>query len=205
MNFQPKMLCALVLSTGMIALTACSDSKDTIQNVTEDASLQGRFLSECGSSSLIDMSERTALMFQGNEFTRTQSYFTADDCQEEGAKIDYTGTFTIDADGLPETEGGALNIKVESMKILVNSEAVATALSAINFCGVSQYVVGEEVTIEGELSQGLCPLMNVPAERYGVYKVEDDRLYLDNDLNSMSDTDENRAKALNTDLVYIKD
>jgi|FLYM01.1.fsa_nt_gi hypothetical protein len=205
MLLKGRMLAAMFTGLGAMALVGCSsdDVQNLIENV-EDPAIQGRFVSECGSSSLINLSERSALMFQGNEFTRTQSYFSADDCQEEAAKIDYKGTFAVEPDAPADAEGGQLDIRIDEVKITVNNEATATALSAINFCGVQEFPVGEEVVIKGEMSEGLCPLMNVPSERYGTYKVEDNRLYLDGEINEMSESAANRNKSLGTD-AYIKD
>lgn len=204
-TMKNKMCAGLIAGLSVFAMVGCGDdAKEALGNVTEDASLQGRFVEECGSSELLNLSERNALMFQGNDFTRTQSFFTSADCQEEGAKIDYQGTFTIDPDALPNSEAGSIDIKVEKAVLTINNETAAEALSAIGFCGIKEFPVGQEITIEGKGTEGTCPLMNLPSERFGAYKVDGDKLYLDGDLSSMAETKENRAETLESE-AYIRD
>ncbi len=195
-----KILVSFALLTSFSLIGCSEDAKEAIQNVADAPTLQGEFTNKCSSSMLLDASEQTSYKFEGNQFTRSQVFFSEDDCVNEAGRIEYVGDFTAEENYEDTaTVGGDLNIEVTGAKIIPKTDGLATALNAINFCGVNNYESGKEVELTGVQTRGLCPIDNVPAKLYTTYRTDDINLYLaDTDLGSMANVDLRR----NDDIKY---
>lgn len=196
MTTKTKFLTVCVCAASL-GLAACSDdSDDTVHNLTQASDLQGMFRSGCQSADLLNLSEENSLNFQANDFSRIQRYYTAEDCKsQEAMVIEYVGEFRADENDI-RGKAGSLDIDINKVKVTVNDDTVATALSAANFCGVHEYKKGQTYEISGEQTEGLCPILNVPTKRYGAYDVDGDTLLLDSHITGMA----THPNARSTDL-----
>lgn len=199
-KFKILTLATTVLSVGLIS---CSDdSKDTIHNLRDAPDLQGSFYDECSSSKLLDSSEQIQLKFEGNNYTRSQVFFSDADCKTETGRIEYTGEFKA---GEESDRGGTLDLSVEAAKIKISSDTLVKAFNTINYCGHNDFAVDKEVTLSGAQTAGLCPIENVPTNLYTTYRINDDKLVLsDSDITVMAKDPSQRSGGVSTERIYTK-
>lgn len=201
-----KLLPIAALTLGL-GLAACSDdSKDTVHNVRAAPELQGTFADACSSSKLLDMSEQIQLKFDGNNYTRSQVYFSDADCKQELGRVEYAGEFLAGEEGASaERPDGTLDLKVNEAIIKISGEGLAKTFNAMNFCGRSDYTVGKDVSLTGEQTDGLCPIENIPTNRYTYYRLNEGNLVLsDSDITTMSKDAAQRSVTPNTERIYTK-
>ncbi len=223
-------LCKILIFHGALALglAGCgSDDDDPVTNVIIAPELQGQFTDSCDSSLVLKLSERISLLFSGNEVRQIQNLYLNGRCDQVGAQVQYRGTFQVEdfnsgetndndsgitvgpeePDPLPEdvvnSDYGQLNVRFESAVLIVHDQQVADSLSAVRFCGISSFPLGQEIAVVNP--SGTCPLTRVPADRFGTYRLDGNRLFLDSeDLTSMADSPDNRDLSL-SDEVFVRD
>ncbi len=196
-----KLLIAM-LAIGF-TMGACSDdAEETIHNLRAAPDLQGSFYDECTSAKLLDASEQIQLSFEGNNYTRSQVFFSDPECTQEMGRIEYKGEFKAGDES--EQTGGTLDLEVSEAKIKVTSDTLAKALNAINYCGHSDFAPDKEVTLSGAQTKGLCPLENVPVNLYTSYRLQDENLVLsDSDITTMA-KEPNARSSGTAQRTYIK-
>ncbi len=198
-----KILC--IISMSLLAFAGCSDDDDGVQaveNCTSNVEFCGMVArSSCEGSSLIDLSERNSLEFNGNTFKRVQRYYSSSDCSTtEAAVVEYSGEFTVD-ENEDSARAGDMNISLTKGTIKVNDESAADILSVANFCGVENYEAGKSYEITGEQTEGTCPIMNMPVDLYGSYEIDDNKLILDHHINEMATSEEDRSTDLEVEYT----
>lgn len=187
------------------------DKDDPVQvanNVTEQPNMNGTFRSACAGSDLAGLSVRETLKFEGNKFTREQSYFETADCTEEqnGGTVTVEGDFTIDADGLPQSEAGAVQLDLKTAYITPHAAFLVTALNAINYCGYSDYAIDVKRDVSGGTDSATCVVLKVPQTVYGAYRLDDKKLYLnEGGVGEMSESATDRPAKLDTSKVYTRE
>lgn len=197
---------ALVLG----GLTGCEDSDDAITNIIEDPSLQGTYRSECTSvdfdelAEILDGSSQDLLQFQGSSFTKIQTLYVEENCNQPGLEIRYEGSFKVDPEALPDSPAGSLNVQTDKLFVKPSTDSVTETLNTMEFCGVSSFKTNERTEIK-EFGT-LCPLEKVPAKYYGAYQVKEDSLLLDHpDVFDMAEDPSEREAQLSMSEPFKKD
>ncbi len=203
----------LTLASGALAatlITACGDDNTEIPFVQEPE-LNGRYTNEnCVNVGVgsVGLSYQETLRFETpDKFTRYQDYFLNADCSGDPEGVAQAeGTYNVDNDGAPDSEGGAMEIMVDQAFVTAQSEGLADALSAINYCGVESYQAGQKEEVSPNNSDNLtCIVQSIPNTLYGVYSLNGDTLYLnDGGVSEMSESQEDRPSNLDQGTAYNK-
>lgn len=194
-------------STFLLIGCDSDDASEVANNISEDPQLNGSFIGPCSGSDILNLSYRQRMTFSGNTFTHERTYFESNDCSdaEVGGTVELTGDFIVDADGIEDSDAGAIQLELKRALVTPNQEYLVDALNTVGFCGHDDYVLGNEKEITEGTDEFACPIRELPETLYGAYSVEGDRLYLNNGgLGQMSDDDKNRPTILDKDTVYIK-
>lgn len=174
-------------------LAACERGNDpakavveTVRNVAEGggglvgADMRGEWTSECHDSDLLDLSERVTYLFTGNEFEKRYRFYNDENCNDSSRAVElsYYGTYeVVDAKANNEPDAKGLNLEYTRVVALASNQAGQEVLNAANFCGKSDWPVGEEQEITRSSGETKCPVREVPATVHEVYVIQDDRLY----------------------------
>lgn len=200
-----KHLGLLGLCATSLVLSACGDdAEDTVRNVTTVPELQSSWISGCAGSSVLDLSTNTKLIFEGSDFQRIQRYYQDTQCSSaEQLVVEYAGSFSVDEDAIEADDEGHINIKLEKAVVTPKDQSVADRLNTIRFCGVTDWQANKSQSLSGEDTENLCPLMNVPVTKYGIYKLtnEDKTLLLDNEISDMSEDSADRDTTPDTEFT----
>lgn len=200
-------LAGCLLATTLI--TACGDDNEI--PIIQEPELNGRFSNQdCNGIGVGEagVSYRETLRFEvPDKFTRYQDLYTNADCSgnPEGT-AEAQGTFNVDNDGAPDSDGGAMELKMEKAFVTAQTEGMATALSLVNYCGVAEYKAGEEKEVSPQDTDNLtCIVQDVPNTLYGVYTLDGDTLYLnEGGVGQMGESKEDRPKGLDKGTAYQK-
>jgi hypothetical protein len=164
-----------IVCCSTLFLFACDDAKETIENIEKAPELQGRFVSNCrsiGIDGVAGFSKMDELYLAANQTEFTTLYFEGTECSsdKEVGMLEYNGEFNV----LNSKDNeGDLRFDLEEAIITIESETLAEALSAVNFCGQSSYEAGENESISSENAGLLCPVQDVPTTLYGSYTYDD--------------------------------
>jgi hypothetical protein len=208
-----KILSLLLVGVAAFSFAGCSeDDKDDAfngtKNVADDPELVGTFSGDCAGAGFIDAGVKDSYKFEGNSFTRLQTFYADNRCadgQELGV-IMYEGEFTIDEDSDQVTNGGSIDIKLESAKLNIQNQTLADLLNAINFCGQNDYGPNSEVALtRANTDAATCPVDTVPSEKYGAYTINNGKLYLNRGgLQGMSVNADERPTEVLKDQAFNK-
>lgn len=193
-----------VCATSFLISACGDDAEDAVTNVTTVPELQSSWINACASSDVLDLSTHTKLIFEGNNFQRIQRYYQDTGCSSaEQLVVEYTGSFTVDEDAIEADDEGHINIKLDKAVVTPMDQSVADRLSGINFCGIDDWMANKARSLSGDDTENLCPLMNVPVTKYGVYKLtnDDKTLLLDNEISGMSDDSDDRGTTPDTEFT----
>ena len=179
------------LFVGVLAasVTGCSkdDAQDAIdgtKNVADDPELLGTYSGECAGAGFIQAGVQDTYKFEGNSFTRIQTFYSDNTCASDSklGEIKYDGEFKVDSDSDVVTNGGAVDITLQSANLNISNQTLADLLNTIQFCGRNDYGIGAEFPLEGSATDDIgCPVETVPSTRYGAYTVDDGKLFLNRD------------------------
>lgn len=195
----------------IVGVFAGCDKKDPAQvanNLTEQPNMNGTFRSACAGSDIVGLSVREKLVFEGNKFTREQNFYETEDCSEKeaGGSIILEGNFVLDADGLPQSEGGSLQLDLQKAFIAPGANFFVTALNTLGLCGRDDYAVGVKTEVTNGSDDLSCPVKKVPQTVFGAYRLDDRKLYLnEGGLGEMSETKDKTPTKLDTTRVYTRE
>lgn len=199
----------LILITAVLLTISCSRDKakdvvSSVENLAADSNLKGEFYSECIGSNLLKLKEKLEIEFKGNQFKRRQIFYNKDSCVEtsEVGEIIYSGKFKVTK--TKDKEPNEIDINLQKVTISPKNEFLVKTLNGLNFCGRNDYQVGVKSNITETSDNSLCPITNVPANLYGVYRVKNDRIYLGSDILEMAKKSSEREKHATLKPMYSK-
>ncbi len=204
----------LTLASGLLAATMISAcGEDSASNpVTQDPELNGRYANEncVGVGAFgVGVSYRETLRFEAaDNFTMYRDIYSNGDCGgNPSAVIEARGSFNIDSDGAPESEGGTIQVDLEESFVTAETEAGADFLNGINYCEINDYQAGEAKQVPAEKSDNVdgCFVPAVPNTLYGVYKRNGNTLYLNQGgVSQMGESENDRPTDLDLGTAYNK-
>ncbi len=221
MNIQTKKESMKYFKTILLSVvaafsfTGCSDDDNgssspagAAGNFVQEPDLNGRYSNDCSGSELANLSMRTTYRFNADgSFSQYQDFYESEDCSDNESLgvVELGGSYTVDSDGAPESEGGAIQFEIKQAKITVQSALLADAMNAISFCGQDSYEEGSETEITETSDNALCPVKSVPDTLYGVYREDDGSFYLnEGGMSEMGESEEDRPNDLDQENVYRK-
>lgn len=150
-------------------------------------------------------SERVSLEFTGEEFSHVSHYYEDGNCQNEAMKVQYSGRYELkDVANVDPASASGINVRYEKVSVDTVNNTGRDLLNVAVFCGKSDWSAGQSIDLTSESDQALCPLSNVPFEKYDLYLVEDDRLYFGTTLSSDGpNTDSARPTRINREVVLV--
>ncbi len=193
----------------IFALAACSDSsEDAINNTLQDPELNGRYTSACGASDLLDLSMRETFRFEADgTLTRYQEFYQEADCSDAEilGTVTLSGSFAVDKETSTDFVGSRIKIDLSEAYVKASKPLMVDALNTVNFCGANDYSLNNEVAISGGTGDLTCPVQDVPAVLYGVYREDDGDLYFnEGGLSSMAQDPQERPQTIDQEVVYAK-
>ncbi|MAF77103.1 MAG: hypothetical protein CME63_12475 [Halobacteriovoraceae bacterium] len=207
-NFGKKLMTlSLVGAMGMLA--SCDDDNpiaeavDEIEETSELQQLQETWQAPCAESTVLNASSVEKISFEGNDFTKTMNISSDSSCSSTEGVVTMTGEFSIDETSADTDEVYNLDLTYQQMKITLNNETAVDIFNAVNFCGVEDWTVGEEVVIESSETGEDCFVSELPKTVYGKVEVDDseDKMYLSAEF---VDESENRPETVDRAKVYTE-
>lgn len=205
------------VASASIALTACGDDNGNgnggggNQAPTEGeataASIDGQWVSECMAvETIVGLShEQRILVFSGNQLQRKLHFSDNSDCEDPDFIVEMTGTVKLQkSEDADEDENfGNIDIRLTGATAVGKTEAVVEKLNEFVYCGRGGWEVNERREITGEFTAGACPVLRVPDQRYGRYKVQEDKLHLSSYIDQMAEEENQRDQSL--DVSFNRD
>jgi hypothetical protein len=207
MQFQIK-LGTLILISGV--LSACGDSKSNpvknIQGRIENPALQSKWQQEeCKTPvalKVIGASYRTEYEFSGNRVTKTEHYYSENDCSELAVSVIYDGTYKKHKEVAPDIN--QFDLTYDTVNVIPKSDKGAKLLSNVGFCGSKDWHVDVSVDETPASKQKLCPLASLPEQVFDIYHVQESNLYFGKDSDKKKNSPENRPNELDRNNVFKK-
>lgn len=166
---------AMVVISGLCAGCSKKDAKRAAQgvaNYAKDSDLQGSFRGPCVESNLPGIRSQSTLKFDGAKFQVKKVLYAEGDCsKDELGQAVYSGGFTIDDKKVDGQKVKTIDISLEKAQIAVSSNVLASAASAVNYCGVSSYELNKTYNITPNTKMETCFVTEVPAKLYGSYRI----------------------------------
>ncbi len=202
-----KSLMAMTLLGTMGMLASCDDDNpiaeavDEVEETAELQQLQETWQAPCAESSILNASSVEKITFEGTDFTKTMTISSDSSCSSAEGVVTMTGDFSIDETSADSDAVYNLDLSYQQMKITLNNETAVDLFNAVNFCGVEDWKVNEEVVIESSETSQDCFISELPKTEYGKVEVDDseDKMYLSAEF---TDAAEDRPETVDRARVY---
>lgn len=169
---------AIMLLSGLFVGCTKKEAKraaEGVVNYAKDSDLQGTFRGPCVGSNLPGIHSQSTLKFDGAKFQVKKALYAEGDCsKDELGQAVYSGGFTIDDKKVDGQKVKTIDISLEKAQIAVSSNVLASAASAVNYCGVSSYELNKTYNITPNTKMETCFVAEVPAKLYGSYRIAKD-------------------------------
>lgn len=140
--------------------------------------LDGRWTQYC------DQSAKREENFAGNKVTLTERFYFDYSCEALASEVENIGTFVVDDEfRYPDQKVRNMDFTFEAVRMTLHSDDAITFYNDHAMCGMSDWKKGEAKDVTGkrcEFFQEGRPVQ-VPMKndmRYGIYMLQDTRLYL---------------------------
>lgn len=198
---------ASLIALSLLVLPACGDDDDdNNDNVVEEipTNYVGLYKTDCIANTVLDLSHtvRTVDIQADGGFTRGEEYFSDDNCQQSALQLRVGGTVQEKGDLPEDPKLDMLNFSVSDVYIKVNSEALKDTLNSTNFCGFSDWTVGQERDVSGADCSGFTIKKGDV-----IQEVVDDRegtLYFGNNFALLLNKTDDRPTAIDEKIPYHK-
>jgi len=202
-----KSIMAMTLLGTMGMLASCDDDNpiteaiDEVEETAELQQLQETWQAPCAESSILSASSVEKITFEGTDFTKTMTISSDSSCSSAEGVVTMTGDFSIDETSADTDAVYNLDLSYQQMKVTLNNETAVDLFNAVNFCGVEDWKVNEEVVIESSETSEDCFISELPKTVYGKVEVDDseDKMYLSAEF---TDAAEDRPETVDRARVY---
>lgn len=148
-------------------------------------------------------SNRVLVFGQSDEFSSRSDFFLGDTCGDSPyLTYEISGTYA-DLGEATDLSYNNLDILVTDAFLTVQAERQLITFNANSFCGKSDWVLGERVSLTTVNCGFIAPKAGATVAE--IYAFEDDKLFLGNNLSFDSPSFATRPSGLNRDISYATD
>jgi hypothetical protein len=174
---------ALALGSTLMIAAACGEKSNDSgnsqapagpANTQSSVELQGEWQSNCLNPSLTGLGERSTLLFNGQDFTRTSQISGPGGCNSNDVEAQIKGTYVRG----PMIRQGVhqIDLTTANATITPRSEAGRLLLVLAKACGISDWKLGEAKDITAALGTESC-FETYPKQTYQIYSIEGNQLF----------------------------
>jgi hypothetical protein len=169
---------ALMGLTACLALAGCGKSQDSrdLDHPVSEPRIQQTWQSDCASSELLDLSQRTYLKFSGTAYHEVHVLYSEAGCVGEAVEVRFGGNFALHEPSPADTYSA--DVRYETVELTALSPAGRDVLEKAKFCGVERWELGRAENLVGRTGTLFCPLRKVPSGEYNLVSIEGDKLFL---------------------------
>jgi len=197
---------ASLIALSLLVLPACGKDDNNDNNAVEEipTNYVGLYKTDCVANTVLDLSHtiRTVDMRANGGFTRTEQYYSDDNCQQGALALRVEGTVQEKGDLPEDPKLDMLNFSVSEVYIKVGTDGLRNTLNATKFCGITDWATNQERDVSGKDCNGFTIKKGDV-----VQEVVDDRdgtLYFGNNFALLLNRTDDRPTAIDDKIPYHK-